>query len=226
MRGVKSMRELSREPELRYKDVERLLTQIFKVSFKEEGAFRARLRHLRNKGIPKQLPTPGSGAPIGYTRYQLIQMIIGLELSALGIAPRHAADLTERALELESKQELPRLSHSTEAGECEKTLHDTMSEFSLPMKLNPATEPVAIHVGRFQSIQGWNNLFHRLRNNRALYLIIHPKPEFSSSDGYDLEILELNQAEIAEKVSSHVRISFVNLSSAFKMLDQYLKRVA
>src|SRR5215831_13325989 len=90
-----AMQVTSNEPEIRYKHVEAVLSRIFKVSAEGEGAFRARLRHLRNMGIPK-LPKPGSGAQIGYTRQHLIQMIIALELSALGIAPRHAADLAER----------------------------------------------------------------------------------------------------------------------------------
>ena len=221
------MSEPSREPELRYKDVEGLLTRIFEVPPGEEGAFRARLRHLRNKGIPKQLPSPGSGAPIGYTRQHLMQMIIGLELSALGIAPRYAADLTEKALGLDSEpsQGQPQFVQPSECEEGQKAVEHVFSRFS-PPRMEASTEPATFVVSRsrFESIQDWDRLCEHLRGKRQLYLIIYHGVEFAPGYGYHVDIKEMTERNIAKEVSSNLRVSFVNLSSAFKMLDEYLKR--
>jgi hypothetical protein len=217
--------ESSSEPELRYKDVEGLLTRIFEVPPGEEGAFRARLRHLRNKGIPKQLPSPGSGAPIGYTRQHLMQMIIGLELSALGIAPRYAADLTEKALGLdsESSQGQPQFAQPSE---CEEgAVGYVISQFASG-RMEASTEPATFVMSRprFESIQDWDRLCQNLRGKRQLYLIIYHGIEFAPGYGYHIDIKEMTESNIAKEVSSNLRVSFVNLSSAFKMLDEYLKR--
>ena len=75
---------------LRYKNVEAALAAVLEIKLEEMGAFRARLRHLRNLGLPK-LPTPGSGQRIAYTEKQAFTMQIALELEDLGIAPRSAA---------------------------------------------------------------------------------------------------------------------------------------
>jgi hypothetical protein len=54
------------------------------------GAFRARLRHLRNIGVP-HLPKPGSGVQILYSRRQALEMLIAVELEKLGQAPKNIA---------------------------------------------------------------------------------------------------------------------------------------
>jgi len=83
--------------EIRYKHVEQVLSRILGVSPTDAKAFRARLRHLRNIGIPTDLPKTGSGSQIAYTRDQVVEMLIALELAALGMAPRHAVILAREA---------------------------------------------------------------------------------------------------------------------------------
>lgn len=75
---------------LRYKHVESALAEALEVKPDEMGAFRARLRHLRNLGSSK-LPTPGSGRRIAYREDQVFTMLIALELEEVGSAPRSAA---------------------------------------------------------------------------------------------------------------------------------------
>jgi hypothetical protein len=71
--------------------IERALAEVFRVSPDQMGVFRGRLRHLRNINCPK-LPKTGSGQPVFITREQAIEILIALELTALGVAPRHAVE--------------------------------------------------------------------------------------------------------------------------------------
>jgi hypothetical protein len=80
--------------ELRYKHVESALADALGIQPGDIGAFRARLRNLRNLGLPK-LPKPGSGAHITYTRCHALEMLIAVELEQLGQAPRWAGMLAE-----------------------------------------------------------------------------------------------------------------------------------
>ena len=80
--------------ELRYKHVEAALAEVLNVKAKGLGAFRARLRHLRNIGLPR-LPMPGSGQHIVYSRHQALEMLIAMELEKVGQTPRKAALLAE-----------------------------------------------------------------------------------------------------------------------------------
>jgi hypothetical protein len=78
--------------ELRYKHVERALVDVERVPQKEIGAFRARLRHLRNIGCPA-LPASGSGTHITYSGRQTLEMLIAIELENSGHKPHSAATL-------------------------------------------------------------------------------------------------------------------------------------
>jgi hypothetical protein len=75
---------------LRYVDVEEALAQIMGVTPRRLGAFRAQLRHLRNIGAPN-LPKPGSGRAIDYTRRHALEMLLALELQKIGQTARQAA---------------------------------------------------------------------------------------------------------------------------------------
>jgi hypothetical protein len=79
---------------VRYKQVEEVLAEIFEIEPDRHKAFRARLRHLRNIGIPADLPKPGSGAQVDYSRDHVLEMLIALEITSIGIAPRHTTYLT------------------------------------------------------------------------------------------------------------------------------------
>jgi hypothetical protein len=74
----------------RYGQVEAALAKVAELEPDEMSAFRGRLRHLRNIGCP-ELPKVGSGQPVEFSREAAIEMMLALELAALGIAPRHAA---------------------------------------------------------------------------------------------------------------------------------------
>jgi hypothetical protein len=75
---------------LGYRHVEATLAGLMSVDRKSMGAFRAKLRHLRNIGVP-QLPSPGSGRPIEYSRLHALELMIALELEKLGHSPRSVA---------------------------------------------------------------------------------------------------------------------------------------
>jgi hypothetical protein len=75
---------------LHYRHVEAALAGLMSVNRKSMGAFRAKLRHLRNIGVP-QLPSPGSGRPIEYSRRHALELMIALELEKLGQSPRSVA---------------------------------------------------------------------------------------------------------------------------------------
>jgi hypothetical protein len=76
--------------ELRYKHMEYALAEVMNVKPEDMGAFRARLRHLRNIGVPR-LPNPGSGQPIDYSRNQALELLVALELEKVGQAPKQVA---------------------------------------------------------------------------------------------------------------------------------------
>jgi hypothetical protein len=204
-KGCGAMEVTSKEPEIRYKHVEAVLSRIFKVSPANRGAFRARLRHLRNMGIP-DLPRPGSGAQIRYTRVHLIQMIIALELSALGIAPRHAADLAESVRPADS-------TNSEEGLEC----HAIDRLFTPGLgRLEATSDPFVMSVTHRNDDGG------RFGAKGDTFLIVYPGSEFAAAGNYNVEIKELNRFEIAAQVFSNPRISFVNLTPSIKVLDEYL----
>lgn len=80
--------------DLRYKHVEAALADLVGVRPADIPAFRGRLRHLRNIGLPR-LPTPGSGKHIPYSRRQALEMLIAIELENAGHKPNCAAVTSE-----------------------------------------------------------------------------------------------------------------------------------
>lgn len=83
---------------VRYGEIEAALARVFEVPREELGAFRGRLRHLRNLGVP-DLAKPGSGQRVEYTRQNAIEIMLALELAALGVSPRHAAEAAKSQAE-------------------------------------------------------------------------------------------------------------------------------
>jgi hypothetical protein len=77
----------------RYKHIELALAETFKVTPEDMPAFRARLRHLRNLGVPA-IPPPGSGQKIDYERSHAVQLLIALETELLGLTPLDAASFS------------------------------------------------------------------------------------------------------------------------------------
>jgi hypothetical protein len=77
---------------MQYSRFEAILADTFSIKEKGLGAFRARLRHLRNLGVPN-VPKRGSGNTAIYKTADLLTALVALELQALGSAPAVSAEL-------------------------------------------------------------------------------------------------------------------------------------
>ncbi|HEX3666191.1 MAG TPA: hypothetical protein VHU23_13285 [Rhizomicrobium sp.] len=89
----------------KYKIVELSLARVFGVLDADMPAFRARIRHLRNIGVPA-VPKVGTGRTVDFSREHIIQLLIALEAELLGLPANQAAALSRQALsELLSKIE-------------------------------------------------------------------------------------------------------------------------
>jgi hypothetical protein len=89
---------------MQYNEFEKALVDIFGVKKKNLGAFRARLRHLRNLGMPK-VPKRGSGNTVVYKTVDVISAFVALELQALGSSPAISVDLAKFAGEFFNKSQ-------------------------------------------------------------------------------------------------------------------------
>jgi hypothetical protein len=81
--------------ELRYQHVEAVLSEIFRVTDAGRMAFRARLRHLRNLGLP-ELPKVGQGIQLTYRTRHLHELLFALELEEFGLDPIKAVAFVKR----------------------------------------------------------------------------------------------------------------------------------
>ena len=72
---------------LRYGEVEAVLASMFCIYPGDLKAFRAKLRHMRNIGIPSGLGEPGKGAVLRFSKQQVLEMLISLDLQDSGWAP-------------------------------------------------------------------------------------------------------------------------------------------
>lgn len=70
-----------------YPAIEKALAELFEVPAKALPAFRARIRHLRNIGIPDGYRPPGRGKAALLNLWQAKEMGIALRLQELGMAP-------------------------------------------------------------------------------------------------------------------------------------------
>jgi hypothetical protein len=77
--------------------VEAALARTCGIADEDRAAFRARLRHLRNLGIPK-IEKVGSGKRAQFSKSDAIMMGMALELSSLGVKPRFLVHLAELAI--------------------------------------------------------------------------------------------------------------------------------
>jgi hypothetical protein len=81
---------------MQYSQFEKILADVFSVNEKNLGAFRARLRHLRNLDMPR-VPKRGSGNTVIYKPIDVISAFVALELQALGSSPAISVDLARFA---------------------------------------------------------------------------------------------------------------------------------
>lgn len=90
------MQRLRDAERLRYSDVERSLVDVLHVApAQQAGAFRAKIRHLRNIGVPS-VPHPGQGRAADYCGLDALEILLGLRLQGLGVSPKLVAAMAHR----------------------------------------------------------------------------------------------------------------------------------
>ncbi len=97
----------AREQTYQYKHLELALANVFGVPKRDLPAFRARIRHLRNLGVPP-ISKLGSGQRVRYTRSDVIQLMIALEVELLGLPPQLAAGFSRQHSSELAKEQLTR----------------------------------------------------------------------------------------------------------------------
>jgi hypothetical protein len=85
---------------LQYGEVEKAIAEVLFITAMK--AFRARLRHLRNIGVPA-LPRPGAGHKIAFSKAMAFEMLVAVMLDRDGYPPRIVAmTVSKIAAELDS----------------------------------------------------------------------------------------------------------------------------
>ncbi len=74
------------KPHYQQNQVEIALAAAFEIDAQKMPAFRGRLRHLRKHGIPN-LPTVGRGGVVQYRYNDVVELVVALELEAIGVPP-------------------------------------------------------------------------------------------------------------------------------------------
>ena len=91
---------------MQYSEFEKQLVDIFKVRKKDLRAFQARLRHLRNLGVPN-VPKRGSGNTAVYKTIDVLTAFTALALQGLGSSPSISADVARSAVGAFSEMQRP-----------------------------------------------------------------------------------------------------------------------
>jgi hypothetical protein len=90
-----------------YGIVEASLAEVLEIEPGDMKAFKGRVRHLRNLGLPSGLPKPGSGKSISYSLDQVSEMLFALALERTGYTPRAAVSMAPGVLKgLKDQQDL------------------------------------------------------------------------------------------------------------------------
>jgi hypothetical protein len=87
---------------VRYSDVENALKDVLRIKQPDVGAFRARLRHLRNLDLPR-VAKAGSGRAADYSSNNVLEMLLALELENAGVKPERAATVSQSMVRLFAK---------------------------------------------------------------------------------------------------------------------------
>ena len=74
-----------------YSSIERALAEVLSIEPKERKSFKAKIRHLRDINVPRNLPRPGSGKDAECTFTQVLEVAFALALEKRGFTPRLAA---------------------------------------------------------------------------------------------------------------------------------------
>jgi hypothetical protein len=81
-----------------YTTVEVALAEVLNIPEEGRKAFRARMRHIRNLGIPRDLDRPGSGKKLYYSLSQVLETALVLVLENAGFTPRVAVSMAPTAV--------------------------------------------------------------------------------------------------------------------------------
>jgi hypothetical protein len=81
----------ARKSGLRYGEVEAILATVKNIPSEGIPAFRARLRHMRNIGVPMGLPQTGRGGVLRFSKDQVFEMLWCLDLQEISWPPKEAA---------------------------------------------------------------------------------------------------------------------------------------
>ena len=94
----------------KHNQVETALVAAFDILPDLLPAFRGRLRHLRKHGVP-DLPAVGRGGVVQYSTQDVVELVVALELEAIGIPPaRTPAIITNARSHVPMQLELIRAS--------------------------------------------------------------------------------------------------------------------
>jgi hypothetical protein len=216
---------VSKEPTLRYKNVEEMLSRIFNVPEEGRGAFRARLRHLRNLGIP-EVPKTGSGTQVPFTREQLMEMLIALELSRLGIAPRFVGDIAAQVLR--KVREAPALAKAPKSAAHHEMFDPLAGKKIRRQVVDPGVawswSITDLDKGYEDLAKGYEGLraLAFAKRGRGLFVMMYPEDDLTS-DGRHWDVGRLDDHAILKVIEDHPRVAFINLGSSLKVLDEYLQ---
>jgi hypothetical protein len=89
MQAIRMNLQQLESAELLYGDIEIALIRTLGIKLERIDAFRARLRHMRNLGVPS-VPKVGSGRKIMFSYSQALEMLITVALEHGGYTPRVA----------------------------------------------------------------------------------------------------------------------------------------
>lgn len=81
---------------MEYRTVEAILADLHNIRPEALGAFRSRLRVLRDMGVPN-VSRPGKGARVAYELYDLWEAHLGLHLETFGLPPSRVRFVVEEA---------------------------------------------------------------------------------------------------------------------------------
>ena len=90
-----------------YSIVENALALNLGVDPKQRPAFAARLRHLRNLGIPQE--KPGTGKRLSYSLADAQQMLFALLMQSIGCSPRRSVEAVLSLFHQHMDKPLPKM---------------------------------------------------------------------------------------------------------------------
>jgi len=148
-----------------YGVVEAALAEVLSIEPERMKAFRARLLHLRNLGVPSVLAKPGSGRKIAYSLRQVLEMLFALVLEDGGFTPRGAKTIGPKMMRaFESKR-----SRRAQEGLAEEDIYfSTVTRTAVGWGGSTSDKIIEVEPSSgygFVTCVGFGELTHYLENN-------------------------------------------------------------